>query len=226
LDRALRFLPHVERECRNVGLVIAAGTVQEAIERLGDEKRPDFWWLKERSAEIRKIIHKEMAGRAFLYLPPEKAQFFATEKKPHVFGDAVAKAFPSAVFDISEAGACLATARPTACVFHLMRVLESGLTVLGKKFGVSLAHTNWAPAIEEIESKIREMHKDPTWKVLPDCKQQQEFYAQAATHFGILKDAWRNYTMHNRGKYTEDEAEQIFKNTKSFMAKLSERLAE
>jgi hypothetical protein len=24
------------------------------------------------------------------------------------------------------------------------------------------------------------MHKDPGWKALPDCKEQQEFYAQAA----------------------------------------------
>ena len=53
-----------------------------------------------------------------------------------------------------------------------MRALEIGLTVLGAKFGVSLAHTNWAPAIEEIESKIRDMHRDPAWKNLSDCKQQ------------------------------------------------------
>ncbi len=83
-----------------------------------------------------------------------------------------------------------------------MRVLGIGLGPLGKIFNVSLAHTNWAPAIEEIESKIRDMYKDPVWKALPDCKEQQEFYAQAASHFGVLKDAWRNYTAHARGKYT------------------------
>jgi hypothetical protein len=107
-----------------------------------------------------------------------------------------------------------------------MRVLEIGLSVLGAEFGVSLAHTNWAPAIEQIESKIREMHKDPTWKALPDCKEQQEYYAQAASHFGILKDAWRNYTMHARGFYTEEQAERIFENVKGFMQKLGERLSE
>ena len=83
-----------------------------------------------------------------------------------------------------------------------------------------------APAIEQIESKIREMHKDPVWKTLPDCKAHQEFYAQAATHFGILKDAWRNYTMHARGFYTEEQAERIFQNTRSFMQTLAERLSE
>lgn len=105
-----------------------------------------------------------------------------------------------------------------------MRVLEIGLATLGTVFGVSLSHTNWAPAIERIESKVREMHKDPTWKVQPDCKEQQEFYAQAASHFVILKDAWRNHTTHVRGKYTEDEAERIFETVKAFMQKLAERL--
>jgi hypothetical protein len=91
---------------------------------------------------------------------------------------------------------------------------------------VSLEHTNWAPAIEQIESKIRNMHKDPAWKSLPDCKEQQEFYAQVASHFGILKDAWRNYTMHSRGVYTEEQAERIFDNIESFMQQLATKLHE
>jgi hypothetical protein len=68
------------------------------------------------------------------------------------------------------------------------------------------------------------MHKDPLWKVLGDCKEQQEFYSQAISHFGILKDAWRNYTMHTRGFYTEEQAELIFENVKAFMQKLAPRM--
>ncbi len=98
--------------------------------------------------------------------------------------------------------------------------------MLGSKFGVSIAHTNWAPALDEIESKIRNMHKDAACKLLPDCKEQQEFYAQAASHFGILKDAWRNYTMHLRGKYTDQEAEDVFVGVRGFMQKLATRLSE
>jgi len=50
------------------------------------------------------------------------------------------------------------------------------------------------------------MHKDPIWKAKPDYKEQQEFFAQAASHFGVLKDAWCNYTAHARGKYDSNEA--------------------
>lgn len=107
-----------------------------------------------------------------------------------------------------------------------MRALEIALAVLGQQFGVSLVHTNWAPAIEEIEKKIREMHKDPAWKVRSDCKEQQECFAQAATNFGVFKDAWRNYTMHVRGKYDEREAMDILNSVRAFMQKLATRLHE
>jgi hypothetical protein len=105
-------------------------------------------------------------------------------------------------------------------------VLEIGLTALGAIFDVSLAHTNWVPAIDQIESRIRGMHKDPNWKALADYKEQQEFYAQAASHFGVLKDAWRNYTMHARGIYTVEMAEDIFNNVRGFMQKLASRVRE
>lgn len=122
--------------------------------------------------------------------------------------------------DIAEAGACLATLRATASVFHSMRVLERGLAALGAIFGVSLVNTNWGVAIEQIENRIREMHKDATWKLRPDCKALQVKYAQAASTFGILKDAWRNYTMHGHSTYTQEEAEQILLNTRTIMQKL------
>ena len=129
--------------------------------------------------------------------------------------------FPSTKYDATEAFKSYAFGRNTACVFHLMRVLEIGLGVLGAVFGVSLAHTNWGPAIEEIEKKIREMHKDPAWKSLPDFKEQHEFYAQSASHFAMLKDAWRNYTAHTRGKYDEQEAFDVMTAVRAFMQKLT-----
>jgi hypothetical protein len=178
---------------------------------------------KDRIEELERVITSEMGSHTFAHLAPGRMAYYGQD---FLFGADVANSFPSASFDIKEAGNCLALSRATACVFHLMRVLEILLGVLGKKFGVSMSHTNWAPAIDQIESKIREMHKDPAWKVLSDCKEQQEFFAQAASHFGILKDAWRNYTMHSRGKYTEEEAEQIMSNTRAFTKKLAERLSE
>jgi hypothetical protein len=125
---------------------------------------------------------------------------------------------------VSEAGKCHALHRSTACVFHLMRVLEIGLSVFAALFGVSASHTNWHNIIEGIEKAVRNMPSDPNKSA--NWKEEQEFYSQAAGHFMVLKDAWRNYTAHARGKFTEEEAETMFINVRAFMQKLATRLHE
>jgi hypothetical protein len=227
LQRAIGGLAPLEEEFGRIGLRISAETVKELHEELQGQSRHNFQWLHDQIDAIEKLVEKELKGKAFFYVPPERMRFWPSQKEPFAFGSAVASSFPSTTWDANSAAFCVAVSLSTAAVFHLMRVLEIGLTVLGARFGISLAHTNWAPAIEQIESKIRDMHKDPAWKALPDCKEQQEFYAQAASHFAILKDAWRNHTMHVRGsKSTEEESERIFDNVKAFMEKLAKRLKE
>jgi len=223
-EKAIKDLPYVAKQFREVGLVITADTVLDLVKKLQQEDhRRSIEWLIENIGAVESLALKELRGQLFLYVSPEKAKFWPAPTHP--LGSAASQ-FPSASPDIFSAATCLATGHSTAAVFHLMRVLEIGLTALGKVFGVSLAHTNWGPAIDQIESAVREMHKDQNWKVLPDCKDLQTFYAQAASHFGILKDAWRNYTMHGRVKYEQDEAERIFDNVRGFMQKLSTKLAE
>jgi len=225
-QKALAHLRGIEPQFRTIGIEIAAETVSELIVDLQKDMDRSVQWLIDRVDAIEKIAEKELKLKAFFYIPLERMKFWPKMNAPYAFGKEVADSFPSSASDANHAAFCLAASFSTAAVFHLMRVLEIGLSVLGGEFGVSLAHTNWAPAIEQIESKIRDMHKDPKWKALPDCKEQQEFYAQAASHFGILKDAWRNHAMHARGKYAQDEAELIFENVKAFMRKLAERLDE
>jgi hypothetical protein len=226
-EKAKKTLGHVEHQFRRIGLSITADTAKELADELEEtSSMQSFLWLVSKVDSLENLADKELNGKFFLYIPPERAKFWVTVKKPHLFGADVAEKFPSASFDIANSGACLATMMSTAAVFHLMRVLEIGLSVLGKVFNVSLAHTNWGAAIPEIERKAREMHTDPAWKALPDCKEQQQFYLDAASQFGVLKDAWRNHTMHIRAKYTEDEAEMIYLSVRAFMQKLAKRLKE
>ena len=225
-QRALSHLPGVEKQFRNIGLNITADTVKELAEEIPNGLRHSFQWLHDRIEGIERLAEKELKGKFFLYITPERANFWPKMEEPYLFGKEVADKFPSATYDIGFSGVAMATTLSTASVFHLMRFMEIGLAALGKVFSVSLAHTNWEPALDEIESKIGKMRSDPTWKALPDYKEQQEYYSQAASHFRTVKNAWRNYTMHVRAKYTEDEAEQIFNSVKGFMQKLAERLSE
>jgi hypothetical protein len=222
-DSLVLFVEH----CDALNLSVTAAMTKDTIERLGRGGRANSYnWLKDQIDTLQSLFEKEIDGKLFIYVAPERTRFWPRVAEPNLFGAEVAKAFPSAAQDIRQAGMAIATHLSTAGVFHLMRVLEVALTVLGKEFGVSLANTNWGPAIEQIESRVRDMHKDPKWKALPDCKEQQAFYAQAAAHFGVLKDAWRNYTMHGHVQYDEFEVEQVFNAIKAFMQKLAQKLSE
>jgi hypothetical protein len=237
LDRFRDMMITLQQHCEDLNL----GVTGELISGIANDL-PNVQITREiagaRLGEIHRCFISELKSKVFFHMPAEKAKYYSDLlvevpkpfQRPKLpappFGIEAAKAFPSIVYDSKEAGNCLALGRNTACVFHLMRVLEIGLTALGAVFAVSLARTNWAPAIDQIESHVRDMHKDPVWKAMADCKEQQEFYSQVASHFVILKDAWRNYTVHARGKYDDEEAESIFRSARAFMEKLATRLHE
>jgi len=56
---------------------------------------------------------------------------------------AVISAFPSSRADIAHAVDCYASEHETACVFHLMRVLEHGLRALAEDVGKTFDVQNW-----------------------------------------------------------------------------------
>jgi len=222
-EKALQGLDGVDDFCTSIGLEVSAETIRDLEKEIAS--RPlNYNTVLVKFIDLRNIISREMKGRTFMYLPYERAKFYGINNP---FGDRVSAAFRSAEFDIAESGNCLAAARGTACVFHLMRVLEIGLATLGNVFGVSLAHTNCQPAIEECESRIKGMGQQGSpWKSQSDWKDQQEFYSQAISYLAVAKNAWRNYTAHQRGKYTVDEADLMYQNIRAFMQKLAERLSE
>ena len=118
--------------------------------------------------EVQTRLNDELAARLFFSISPTNPNTWmpfapkSTSKPPTNIEEAwtpVFGSFPSTKYDVLEALKSYALGRNTACVFHLMRVLELGLGALGTVFNVSLAHTNWAPAIDAIESHIRNMHR-------------------------------------------------------------------
>jgi hypothetical protein len=143
-DRNL--LSVVMRECEPLGLQMAC----LAIERLRTKLLASSFSVDARADAIKEIqqrISDEMESALFLYVPQERARYY---QQSNLFGPAVPDIFPDAVYDIEEAGKCLATARGTACVFHLMRVMEVLLRHLGK-----LLKIPYAPAGNPTSSKSR-----------------------------------------------------------------------
>jgi hypothetical protein len=167
------------------------------------------------------LIHHDLDSYAFEAIPSDRVEYYEAK---HLFGENVHERFFSTAYDVSEAGSCYALGRNTACVFHLMRVLEVGLNALAARFGVPSDHTNWGTMIDAIQKAIKNIDKD---SARPDkWKDDREFYSQCTSHFDVVKDAWRNYTAHARGKYDPKEAQDMLRNVRGFMEKLATRLQE
>src|SRR5690606_12080358 len=90
-------------------------------------------------------------------------------------------------------------------------------------FSVPFEHSNWATILDQLEARIKSMSSKTHGK---GWKEEQQFCSEAATHFRLIKDAWRNHSMHVRASYSEEKAEEIFGSAKALMRHLATRLSE
>jgi hypothetical protein len=118
---------------------------------------------------------------------------------------------------MEEAGKCIASARETAAVFHLMRIMEVGVQKFGRKLGVGLTNEKvWQVILDEINKAIKNKQVKTSKQ-----KARQAIYAECAAHLFNVKLAWRNPVMHPKASYTAEETEEIFNHAKSFMRHLA-----
>jgi hypothetical protein len=163
--------------------------------------------------ELKTRLKDELNEREFLYVPPVMVKFY---KDPMLFGKDVNDRFPMAIDDIEEAEKCLALGQGTACVLHTMRIIEVGLKALGNALNIPYA-PSWESYLIQISANIAKKYKNKTAK----WKRDEKFYRDLSGDLLIVKQAWRNPTMHVDRKYSVEEAEQIFTAAKSFMVRLA-----
>lgn len=161
--------------------------------------------------------HAEFEGRLMLGVSPSVAQFY--EPKIPLFGASFANRFNQ--YDLEEAAKCLALGRATACAFHLMRVVETGLRAVHTCLGISVAlvgnDRNWGTILQRIRTDLKGRPKDWAERATFD-----EIYALLDS----VKGRWRDPTMHVEEKYTEEEARRLFQTVHNFMERLADRMDE
>ena len=183
--------------------------------------------MAERLKEIESTLRRELKLIHLYVVASKGAELLDPEEA--LFGEDVESSYPSAAFEIEEAGKCLGLGRDTAAVFHLMRVMEIGLRTVAKCLAIpdpiKEAERNWGVVLRKIKDELDERGKPKSpraWKTLEDKALFGDLYAS----LDAVKVAWRNSTMHVEGKYTFDEAEHIFVATRGFMKKLALRCDE
>jgi len=202
---AVRYIPIVEtvyEACGKIGLTVSMTTARHFVVMADTMNAGD---LARSLKELENTIRHEMQGCHFFHLDGRLVPFY---NQKHLFGIKVSVRFPEMQYDITEAGNCYAMGRSTACVFHLMRIMEIGVQKFGDKLGVKLTDCkDWHNIIDEVNKAI---------KPLPQKNVTTVALSQTAAHLYNVKVAWRNRVMHPHDVYTLEEAGDLLNHVKAF----------
>ena len=230
--RIKKVINEVSHWCKLIELGHALGVIKQINDKINFFELPWGGFIEPiplvELGEFMKMLHaiiaEELRERLFMFVPKDQAHWY---EKENGFGVNVSKAFPSAALEIKEAGTCYATGRYTACVFHLMRVLEHGLGALAKDIGLKFYRQSWGGIINKIQEKVdneisslNKMPKDPT------RTERLTFLSKAAKEFVYFKDGWRNYVMHGEDSYDGPRALSVLNHVSAFMSHLATKLKE
>ena len=215
----LRYFNKAEQECNKIGLSLSVMTIHRIVNVLS-QNDVTYDMVNLYANGLTERIMDEMKLKTFFSIEPTSLSLI-TEK--NLFGQDVMVSFPSAIVDIEEAGKCLAFERWTASVFHLMRVMEVGLRVLGNTLNIP---PDINPSWERILKKCDDESKKPFNQKSPEWQNDSQFFESATAMLHSVKNSWRNPTMHIERIYTEEQAEDIWNAVKGFMRQLSKKLKE
>jgi hypothetical protein len=163
-------------------------------------------------------IHDELRGHFYYAVTAPYADVY---ESPSPFGEDVFNRFPSAIRDSQDASKCLALGQGTAAVFHLMRVMEVALRVLGKDLGIGY-QPSWDGHLKKIADKLDEKHD----KLTPSQRRKKSVYRDLHGDLTAVKLAWRNPTMHIARFYEFAEADQIYGAVRMLMQHMARHFQE
>jgi hypothetical protein len=217
---AAQHLRELETCCKEMGFARLADRVNHLQQTL-----PEMDWsgkvhlLLDLTADIQRELTRH---RFFLVHEPEWFTFSDGDRP--MFNRQVDDVFPNAAPEIAEAGRCLALDRWTACVFHLMRAVETALHQwaedLGAPLTVPASQSNMQEILNAADRKLREIGN------LPRSAQRDadlEYFGETSAHFRALKDAWRNHVAHAKTTYDGRAARSAWNHVGDFMMTLAKR---
>lgn len=211
VDGSNAVLGLLKADCERLGLEISAGMVEGMMYDFAMKVPITVRYYKQRCDHLSEVIRLEMEKCLFFHIPASASKSLFNQ--PELFGPEVSQRFPGVLDDAREAGSCLALDRPTACVFHLMRVMETGVQEFGNSLGVAVPEEKcWQNILDEVNKAI---------KSLPSKDSRTADLSRAAAALYSVKVAWRNQVMHPKDVYTNLEAAEILQHVKSFMGELA-----
>ena len=175
-------------------------------------------------SDIHNTLSRELKQTTIYVIEAEKRKFLLPQRP--LFGKEFETRFTSAAYELDESAKCLALGRPTACVFHLMRLMEISVRAVARCLQISdpiqPADRSWGAVLKKIRDGINAKWPTVASRASGDGAMFEDLYAT----LDAVKNPWRNATMHVENKYTDDEAEHVFAAVRGFIAKLASRCDE
>lgn len=217
-ESILNYLANVHGLCEESDLTLSLKSVERLFNSFKAATFKDAATVESQYSVIHQRIRDELSLRLFLLVDDRKARYYID---PLEGWKEVADWMPSAIRDIEEASKCLALDRHTACVFHCMRVAEFGLGALAHNMGIEYNRKNWDPVLKEVLMQLQHVAETPYPELEDRWKGNKEKYLAARERLTAIKDSLRNPTMHARGFYDEEIAEEVYRSVRTFMKNLS-----
>jgi hypothetical protein len=195
--------------------------VQEIAAQPTIEKQKEVFHKHNAEIQIRltqlcSIVESELQSRLFFHMPTDRSDFW---DRQWLTDTVIYTHFPKAHEEFQNAGRCYSYGEPTACVFHLMRVIDSGLRLVYASLGEQYDARNWDGIAKKIESGMSKKYQDKT----EDWREREPFYSGVLTDIRSIGRAHRNPALHDiERKYTDAEAKYLIDITKAFMVHLAE----
>jgi hypothetical protein len=194
-------LQNVSRICAGSdledGIGPEVGRFQAALEK---EPLKD---IASRCDHLKERILDELQREHYFHIPRNDSRYFGWRAP---FGDAVTEKFAAATDEIEQAAKCLALQQPTACVFHLMRGMETAVRKLAKKLGMTITpQTTWRQLTGSMDVQIGGMPQRTQKQ-----KKNKNNWESARVNLHHLGSVLRNNTMHPTAVYSQDDARHIF----------------
>ena len=218
-------LEKVKVHCDGIGLPMALLQIDRTMDNLKEKDISlDFGNAAGHVKNIYLRIQDELGLQLFMHINSENSRYYLQPQK--VFSQVVLDKFPSIINDVESSCRCYATGNYTASVFHLMRIMECGLRILGRSLNDNSLdpkkNPTWESILRKCDDELRKKLNDrcQEWKL------DDKFFSDATANLRAVKDAWRNPTMHIDQIYDSEQAVAVLNAVNGFMRHLSTKLAE
>jgi hypothetical protein len=227
INNITEVIAEVQKYCTSVEFHDAAAIATETL--IHFKYMPHHLNPSSVNSEVRHVknaLEREMFNHKFVHVKKDRMGYLNKEK---LFGEGVSVAFPSAAFDIAEAGNCLAVESNVATVYHLMCAVEYGLRAVAwdrrivfPKGPIELQQ--WGDILKELDTAVFQIQQ---WPKSHTREAAHEFYNKAMLEIRSFNGAYRRHIMHSRERaYSRHDALAIFNHVKDFLRLLSTRISE